>query len=214
MKNSVVSVGEVFSFAWGEFKKNPWFYIGVTFLLLLVSSLVSALTSGPHGQTTILGFLISYVVSVVIAIAFARLALAASAGEKVGWGALWAPEHFLNMLGASIIQGVIIVVGFVLLVIPGIIASLLLMFTQLSVVDKKMNPFEAIKNSYYLAKSHLFDLFILFLALLVLNFVGLVALVVGLFVTVPLTVIAVAHVYRTLSQAQEPMVSVSNETPQ
>lgn len=212
MTMNTFSIQEVLTFGWETFKKDPWFYVGVTAALTLFSMIVNALTGGGHGLGSLLGLVVSFLASAVVSIAYARLALTAETGTHAGWGELWAPEHFLNMLGASIIQSVVIMFGFILLIVPGVVAALILLFVQFSVVDKKMNPIEAVKNSYYLTKGHLFELFLLALTLIILNFVGLIALVVGLFVTVPVTVIATARVYRILSVRQEPAV-VAAVTP-
>lgn len=200
------SIQEVLKFGWETFKKDPWFYVGVTFVLMAFSLLVNALTTGPGGVHGILGFIISFAASTIVSIAYARLALSAEAGEHVTWQELWAPEHFLNMVGASLVQAVIIFVGIILLVIPGIVAALILMFTQLSVVDKGLNPIEALKNSYYLTKGHLLELFVFVLVIMVLNIIGLLALVIGLLVTLPVSLIAVAHVYRILANKEVPVI--------
>lgn len=207
-----ISIKESILFGWHEFKKDPWFYAGVTAALSAFSIVVNILTGGGHGGGAVLGFLISLLASTVITIAYARLALSVVAGKHVTWEEMWAPEYYFSMLGASILQTVIIMIGFILLIIPGIIASLLLCFTQISLVDKKLTPVEALKESYRLARPHLWSLFLLALSLVLLNILGLLALVVGLLVTIPVSLITVAHVYRTLANAQEPLVVVPNET--
>lgn len=213
MSTELVSVKESLTFGWEAFKKDPWFFVGVTAALTIFSMIVNALTSGGYGLGALLGLLISFLASTVITIAYARLALSTATGPHVGWEGLWAPEHFLNMLGATILQSIIVLVGFVLLIIPGIIASLLLSMTQLSVVDKKLNPIGALKESYRLTRPHLWPLFVFMLALIVLNLIGLIALVIGLLVTLPVSLIAVAHVYRKLTAAQE-LVVTNAPTPQ
>lgn len=205
------SIKESLLFGWHEFKKDPWFFVGVTAALSVFTIIVDSLTGGGHGAGAMLGFLISLLASTVVTIAYARLALSTVAGKRVSWEELWAPEYYFPMLGASILQTVIILVGFILLIIPGIIASLLLCFTQISLVDKKLTPVEALKESYRLARPHLWQLFLLALSLVLFNLLGLLALVVGLLVTIPVSLIAVAHIYRTLATSQEPVV-VPNET--
>jgi uncharacterized membrane protein len=116
------------------------------------------------------------------------------------------------MLGATILQSVIVLIGLVLLIVPGIIASLLFSMTQLSVIDKSLKPIEALKASYRLTKKHLWLLFQFMIVLVLLNLAGLIALVVGLFVTLPVSLIAVAYVYRKLTALEEPVV-VLNATP-
>ena len=213
MQTELVSVKESLTFGWEAFKKDPWFFVGVTAALTVFSMIVNSLTSGGYGLGALLGLFISFLASTVITIAYARMALSTAQGAHVGWEGLWAPEHFLNMLGATILQSIIVLVGLVLLIIPGIIASLLLSMTQLSVIDKKLNPIDALKESYRLTRPHLWPLFVFMLAIIVLNLIGLVALVIGLLVTLPVSLIAVAHVYRKLTAAQEPMVT-NAPTPQ
>ncbi len=203
------SIEEAFRFGWDTFKKDPWFFVGVTAALTIFSVIVNALTGNGYGIMAFIGFLIGLAASTVVTIAYARLALSAQEGTHVGWEGLWAPEHFLNMLGATILQSIVVVVGLVLLVIPGIIAALMLMFTQLLVVDKKMTPIAALKESYRLTKGQLLQLFLFWLAIIVINIVGLIALVVGLLVTLPVSLIAAAHVYKKLSSLQgQPIVEV------
>lgn len=207
-QNKLFTIKEALTFGWETFKKDPWFFVGATIGLSVFSLVIEALTSDGRGLWSLIGFLISLVASAVITIAYARLALSAADGAHVDWHGLWAPEHFLNMLGAIVIQSVIIIVGFVLLIVPGIIASLLLAFTQLALVDKKLTPIEALKESYRLTKGHLWDLFLFAIVLLLINLAGLIALVVGLLVTVPVTLIAVAYVYKKFKLAQEPTVVI------
>lgn len=210
MTTELISIKESLTFGWETFKKDPWFFIGVTAALTIFSMVVNALTGGGKGMGSLLGFVISMLASTVVTIAYARLALSAVRGPHVGWDGLWAPEHFLNMLGATILQSIIVIVGLVLLIVPGIIAAILLSMTQLSVVDKKFNPIEALKESYRLTRPHLWPLFLFMLVLVLLNLVGLIALVIGLLVTLPVSLIAVAHVYQKLTSAEEPVVVVEN----
>lgn len=206
MSTSPFTIKESLSFGWATFKKDPWFYVGVTLALSAFTIIVDSLTGDGYGFMGVIGFLISLLASTVVTIAYARLALSASQGTHVGWDGLWAPQYFFSVLGAVILQTLIILIGLVLLIVPGVIAALLLSFTQLAVVDKNLSPVDALKESYRLARPHLAKLFLLMLALIGINLLGLLALVVGLLVTIPVSLITVAHIYRTLSGAQELVV--------
>ncbi|MEK7530518.1 MAG: hypothetical protein AAB573_01510 [Patescibacteria group bacterium] len=197
------SIKEAFTFGWTTFKKNPWFFAGVSLVLLVASMLINSLTSGRYGIEGIVGSIISLAFGVLVSIAYSRLALLAYTDPvKVTWKDLWAPEHILNMLGTTILQALIIGVGFILLIIPGIIAALLLSFVQLMVVDKSLNPIEAIKRSYHLAKGHLLQLFLFGLCAILLNIIGLIALVIGLAVTIPVTLLSFVYVYHKLNSLE------------
>jgi uncharacterized membrane protein len=118
------------------------------------------------------------------------------------------------MFGATLLQGIIIVVGFILIIVPGIIAALMLCFTQLLVVDRKLGPLEALKESYHMTKGHLLQLFLFMLSLILLNIVGAILLLVGLLVTVPITLLAIAHVYMKIHSLQGvPAVQVTPSSP-
>ena len=196
------SIKEIFSQGWATFKKNTWFFVGATFALSVFSMIVNALTGNGSGFMGLIGFLISLAASTVVTIAYTRMALAATANEPLQWDSLWAPEHFWYMLGTTILQGIIIVIGLVLLIIPGIVAALMLSMSQLTVVNKKLAPIAAIKESYRLTKGHLFQLFLFMVCVVLLNILGAIALLVGLLVTVPMTVIMVALIYRKLMALQ------------
>lgn len=206
MDTSEISVRNAVRFSWEEFKKDRWFFVGTTAVLLVFSIVVDGLTSDGHGASGAVGVLISLLASTVVTIAFARLALSTVVGAHVGWDGLWAPEYFLRMLGATVLQTVVVLVGFILLVVPGIIASLLLCFTQLAVVDKKLMPLEALKESYRLTRPHLRTIFWLTLTVAGMNIAGLLVLGIGLLVSIPVSLIAIAYVYKKLANAQEPMV--------
>ena len=202
------SISEALHFGWDTFKKDPWFYVGVTFTLSIFSFIVQALTSNGHGLFWVVGFLISLAASTVVTIAYAQLALSATNGPHAGWNDLWAPKYFLDMFGSTILQSVIILVGFVLLILPGILAMLFLCFTQLAVVDKGLKPVGALKESFRLSKPHIFQLFLFMVTLVLINIVGLLCIVVGLLVSIPVSLLAVAHVYRKLVALQGvPMVT-------
>ena len=186
--------------------KDPWFYAGVTLALLAFSMIVNALTGRGHGIESILGVVISFVASTIVTIAYSRLALSASVGPHASWQELWAPEHILNMLGLTILQAAAFIVGIILLVIPGIIVALMFSMSQLSLVDKKLAPVAALKESYHLTMGHKWQLFGLMLILIVMNIAGAILLGLGLLVSIPVTLLTVAHVYRKLVAAQEPMV--------
>lgn len=196
------SIKEIFTQGWNLFKEKPWTYIGITLTLTVFSMVVNALTGDGKGLIAIIGFLIGLAASTVVSIAYSRMALSVTAREDMSWDKLWAPEHFWNMLGTTILQGIVILVGLVLLIIPGIYAALVLSMSQLVVVDKKLAPVAALKESYRLTKGHVWQLLFFMLAILVLNIVGVLALFVGLFVTIPITIIAVACVYRKLMSLQ------------
>jgi len=73
-------------------------------------------------------------------------------------------------------------------------------WADLCVVDRGLGPIEAMQESWRITKGHKWQLFLLFLALLGINLLGFLALFIGIFVTAPMTLVALAHAYRTLAR--------------
>ena len=120
--------------------------------------------------------------------------------ERVQLKDLWHPKSFWKYLGVSILVGVIVSIGFILVIIPGIIAMTMLIFASYLVIDRDLGPIAAIKESMRITKGHRWGLLGLILLAIVINILGAICLVVGIFVTIPVSTLAVIHAYRTLSQ--------------
>ena len=73
----------------------------------------------------------------------------------------FAKKHWVNAIVVSIIVGIICAVGSILLVIPGIIAGIGLMFYEEVVADNpELSPIDLVKKSWNVTKGHKWDLFI------------------------------------------------------
>jgi len=90
--------------------------------------------------------------------------------------------------------------GLIFLIVPGLYLALKYQFAPILVVDEKMGVMDAIKKSGEMTKGKLMDLFLLSLALLFINILGVLALGIGLLVSSPLSMLAYARVYRQLSK--------------
>lgn len=114
---------------------------------------------------------------------------------------------YLTYLLTWIAYVLIVAVGLVLLVVPGVIWAIELGFAGFVAVDKKLDPIDALKASRALTAGRKKQLFVFGLLLLAVNFAGALAFGIGLMVTVPATFLAAASVYRKLeAQAQVPFV--------
>ena len=107
-------------------------------------------------------------------------------------------------IGAMFIAGVAIVMGLVLLIVPGIIISLRLWFVGFVLVDERTGPIDAIQRSWDITRGHTMNLLLLFIVLLGVNILGLCCLGVGLLISVPISGIAMAYVYRDLKPRTAP----------
>jgi hypothetical protein len=110
--------------------------------------------------------------------------------------------QFFPFLLAQIIYGLIAAGGIVLLIVPGIIWAIRFGLFSFFIVDKKLDPIEALRASWRLTRGHTLELFWFGLLILAINLLGAIALGLGLLITIPTTAIAGAHVYRRLLAVQ------------
>lgn len=206
----VFSVGECIRFGWETFKQRPGILIGAVLLVILIPAIPGALFPSPEvapdlpppppSAAQLIASLTGAVIGIFAALGAITFSLRAHDDiTRVSLGDLWNPQAFWRFLGAEILVAIIVFIGLLLFVVPGIIAALGLMFALYLVIDHRSGPIEAIKQSWQLTKGHKGQLFLLSLALVGLNILGLLALIVGALVTIPISWLAVAHAYRSLA---------------
>jgi len=108
-------------------------------------------------------------------------------------------RNLLSYIAAYIIYTVIISLGTALFVIPGIYLGLRLQFFYASMVDENTGIMESLKRSWEITKGHSLKLFILSLIVLLITFIGTIALLVGIFVAAPLIMLMYGCAFRKLT---------------
>jgi len=103
-----------------------------------------------------------------------------------------------HYVAATILFTLMVVVGLVFLIVPGIYLAIRFGYYGYFIVDEEVGPIEAFKKSSDLTEGVRMDLFLLFALLIGLNIVGALVLLVGLLVTVPLSQLICAYVFRHL----------------
>lgn len=198
---------------WDTFKKRPWFLIGAPILLYIGFILVSVVLGEIGKIGTVLSLAAGFaniVINIFVGMGMISFLLKAYDDPmKLTLRDFWHPEPFWKYVGASLLSCVLVVVGLILLVVPGIILSIVLMFAPYLVIARSLGPVEALKESARITRGHRWALFGLVLMMALVNIVGLLALVAGLLVTIPVTSLAVIHAFRTLEQQAGEVVPVS-----
>ncbi len=196
------SISEALSFGWETFKKNVSFFIGLVVVLALANVVVGWVLGllGDSFVAVAINQVVSTGVSVLVSIGAIKITLDIIDGKKGDFKDLYQQYPlFLKMLGTSILEFLIVLAGFILLIVPGIYLSIKLSFASYAVVDKKLGPIDAIKASYDMTKGNWWNLAFLGLVSGLIVIAGALALLVGLFVAIPVVLIAYAYVYRKLS---------------
>ena len=195
------SISNAVSFGFEKAKANLGFYV-VLFLIVVVVYVVyfvlQTILVGQIGQDAglIMG-LANWILSSIVSLGIVTISLKIIDGKKPNYKDLWFNNWSLLFvfIVASLIRQIVVVIGFFLLIVPGIILSIKLQYIEYLIVDKKMG-FEAINKSWEMTKGVKLKLFLFALVLGLINIAGVLLVVVGLFITVPLSMLASAYVYR------------------
>lgn len=135
---------------------------------------------------------------VVVLTLVAALATAIPSGIAEGLNKTAPALAALFSLAGTVIS-LIVGVGLILLVVPGIIFAVRYVFYGYAVVDRNAAPMDALAQSAAATKGVWGTVSLFGLAVLLLTILGALALGVGLLVTTPISVLAAAWVYRRLA---------------
>jgi|HubBroStandDraft_1064217.scaffolds.fasta_scaffold08900_5 uncharacterized membrane protein len=107
-------------------------------------------------------------------------------------------NYFVPTLVASIVIGLFVFCGTLLCIIPGLVVAAMYKFAYLFIVDKRMDFWPAMQASHAVVKRDYvgFTLFLILLALV--NVLGVLCCVVGVFVSIPVTFAAITVAYKEI----------------
>ncbi len=201
------SKNEAISFGWNIFRDNFRFLILIFLIFLLFAFVPDIIGSKTIEASTSLGVLfysLGYFLTIVMTIGIMKISLKFYDSEKPEISDLFSHyKLFINYFLASFLYALIVFAGLILLIVPGIVFGLKYYFFDYYVVDKGCGPIEALKRSAQITKGNKWNLFLFILLVLGINILGMIFLFVGLLVTIPVTALATAFVYRKLSEPSE-----------
>jgi len=113
-------------------------------------------------------------------------------------------DVFITAVLADILISVFVGIGFMVLIIPGIVISALYMFAFPLIIEKKMDFWQAMETSRKVVTKNIFELSIFMLVLYIFLFVGILLLLVGFFVALPIVFAAIAYAYCDLFELEKP----------
>lgn len=195
------SIEDAFAFAWKTFKANK------KLMLLLVVSFFSIIFLNSILQKSIEGrFVLSFMltivyvfVSVFISIGLIQIMLKICRGGQAKVSEMFGEKKYLwKFIGGSLVYGLIVVLGYLLFIIPGIIWQIKYGFYQYLIIDKNMGPIEAIKESGKMTYGFKWKIFFLQLSILGICLVGLLFFGIGVLVAYPVSLLMMVYVYRKL----------------
>jgi len=114
-------------------------------------------------------------------------------------------KYYWRVLLATLLLGLIVGVGFIFLIVPGIYLALKYQFTIYLIIDKNLGIMEAMNESSKMTDGVKMSLFMFGLMLIGVMLLGVICLGVGAFVAMPVAWLATVVVYRRLAGAPQPV---------
>lgn len=202
------SISEALSYGWEKMKREFSFVFLVTTILwgvIILSDGIFSFTDAKVADSSIklailsILALITLVLTILLQAGYFKIFFELYDDEDVKVSDLYTNyKPFWRLLLGSIIQAIILIVGFVFFIVPGIYFALTFIFSKFLIVDKGLSPIKALRQSALLTKGVKWQLLKLSIILWALNLAG-VLLLVGFFVTLPVTMFTMVYVYRHLA---------------
>ena len=208
---------QAIKFGWKRTKDNLGFFIVYLIILFAIEFFFSFFTDlfndAQIYSLSVLFNIGSFIVSIVSSIFAVKIGLRLYNNEKIGSYDFLAfnLSTFFKFLLAYILYTIMILIGVILLIVPGVYLAIKYQFFQFLIVDKNMDVIESFKESGRITNGSKWNLFVLALIFLVIVAIGALALLVGLFVAIPIIMVAWAYVYKKLSS--EGLSEVAHSPP-
>jgi hypothetical protein len=188
--------------AW-ELVRPQWFVMGAMFFIM------TAIWSAPY-----VGAIAGFIVCGAVMIGIWRAVLGMLAGRRPEIGMMFEGfDRLLDGFLATLVMTVLIALGYVFLIVPGIILTILWLFTYPVLAERRVDFWEAMRASAALTRGYRWRLFLLGLASCVILVLGLLVLFVGVFVAQAVVLTAYALAYRFLQERAAAAAAARPATP-
>jgi uncharacterized membrane protein len=204
------TAGSAYSYGWKRMKK---FFLDL-FLISLIVGVVwmpLGMIEGFDGRGTAGGailhiFAFIYLLLLIHPIDYgaAFVFLKAARNEQFEVSDMFLPfQNYMNVVLAALLKGAIVGIGFAFFVIPGIIFACKLAFVKYLVMDRNMEPVEAVKESWRMTSGYSGDIFIIGLLAVPLAIAGLICFGVGIIPVIIWVRSAFAAMYYAVCKIEE-----------
>lgn len=124
-------------------------------------------------------------------------------GEKIDVQDMFSVfENYVNVVLAGLLAGAIIGLGMVFLLVPGIIFACRLAFVRYLVMERKLEPVEAVKESWRMTRGHANQIFLTGVLAFFVFIAGLLCFGVGVIVSWMWVRLAFASLYHAASELE------------
>ena len=205
------SIKTLFKDSWKDYKSNwkLFIIIGIIFLVVgfvgHIETLLNPITEFhflPHIGVIRVIQIIGSLFQIFLSLGFIRLLLNIIDKKEYKIKQLFSSvrslRHFVYFAMAVFIYAVLTSIGMLLFIIPGLILLVVFIFVQYLIAEEKAEFFESFKKSYNMTQGNRWKIFLLMIVIIFFNIFGTMAFFIGLAITIPMSYIIYARLYRTL----------------
>ncbi|SHE38178.1 hypothetical protein SAMN05444274_101223 [Mariniphaga anaerophila] len=208
--NLIPSIGGSFGYAWRTMTKNA-------FLPLLLAVIIVGLLNGPVGANwkadsgdwfnlvwffplAIFSMAYGFLFLPIIKYGEKYLFLKAMRNEEAELRFLFDgfKTKYLKIVLANLIVVALVIIGFVMLIVPGIIIWCRLTFVPYLVMDKDLEPMQAVEKSWAMTRGHGWKIFGMAVVSFFLYIGGLIAFFVGIIISIMWVHASFATLYQSV----------------
>ena len=218
-RDYVLDIGSCLRRGWGLVRGNFWPLFGVTALVLLLLALIGS--AGGSFERSSSGVVSANSASVLGLLALGPLMgglclffLKKIRGEPVNAETAFSgfSHRFLHLLLAGLVTSMLTGFGFLCLILPGIYLLVAWTFTFPLVIDKQLDFWPAMELSRKLVTKHWWKFLGFWMVLVLLNFAGVLACLIGFFVTAPVVMATLMFAYEDIFNAAPKSLSAAADS--
>ncbi len=221
MNDKIFSIDAAIRYGWQKMRENFWLFLGLLIVFGILTAIFSPGQMNQHGfrfgsdfKNNLLGFswpnrtdvtplwwrMVTYLVRAVGGLVVLKVTLLLLRNKKVSVETVKPVTRVaLSYIGASLLFGAIVAIGIILLVIPGIIWAIRLRFYSYFIIEHGDTIPQAFQKSWDITRGNTMNLLSFSIIAILINVLGALVFLVGLFFTIPATLMAQAYVYDKLA---------------
>ena len=217
MNDKKVAISDALKFGWTTLQANAVFFLKLLALLIAISIIPAMLLGKVITMAGMwLGVPLQFLMlawQMILAMGLIKICLKFIDGQTPELSDLWsAANQVLNYAAVKFLFTLIVAVGLILLIVPGLIWMMQFYLAGYLVIDKGFTPIKALKASSTITHGAKWDLGLFTTVIALVNVAGIIVLGVGLLITLPITLLASVYIYRQLLQQTEtsgqPLITV------
>jgi hypothetical protein len=202
-------VAEVFDKAWGRLLENIGAFVPAMLVIaavsfgayvtgLLVGLVMGAILGDLMGGNLayLVNFLLNAALGGPLMLGLFSMARRVSIGQSVAWNDVFSGfDHFQTAAMASGLYSLMVAIGILLCVLPGLVVSFLYCLTWIRLMEGESGAWQAMESGRRMVMDNLVSWLILYPLLFVINGLGMIPCFLGLFITVPFTALVLTDAH-------------------